>query len=241
MSPPRAASKEHRPGRRGKVYRAFTYIRHKRQPMRFVFWLMVSLLATRVYAADLMVSVRTGAGKPVADAVIMVYPASGAASDEPIHFAWPLKIEQKDLAFHPFVLIAPVGGTVAFPNLDRVRHNVYSFSPAHPFELKLYGADETRSVRFDKAGDIALGCNIHDSMLAFIKVVDTPYAAKTDSSGVVELHGLPAGAANLRVWHPYLKASNNEIARSIALPPAGAAHQTVAIDLRIPPDRRQAY
>ena len=139
------------------------------------------------------------------------------------------------------MLIVPVGAVVAFPNRDAVRHQVYSFSPAHPFELKLYGRDETRSIRFDKAGVVALGCNIHDGMVAFIKVVDTPYAAKSDGAGVAELHNAPAGSAILHVWQPYLRAPNNEIVRTIVLPREGAVRETLVVDLRTPPARRADY
>ena len=31
----------------------------------------------------------------------------------------------------------------------------------------MFGKDETRKVRFDKVGTVAVGCNIHDSMVAF--------------------------------------------------------------------------
>src|SRR6185437_15441331 len=130
----------------------------------------------------------------------------------------------KNLQFDPFVLIVPVGANVSFPNRDPVRHHVYSFSPTHPFELKLYGKDETRSVRFDKAGVVALGCNIHDNMVAFIKVVDTPFAAKTDDKGLAVLKGLPVGQVPVRIWHPYLKAARTSICTiSWPEPEAGAA------------------
>src|ERR1700719_842331 len=123
-------------------------------------------------ASDLVVSVHTPQGKPVADAGVSLPAPRG----RPIHFAWPYRMAQHDMQFDPFVLVVPVGARVAFPNLDRVRHHVYSFSPTHPFELKLYGHDETRFVTFDKPGVVALGCNIHDQMVGFILVVDTPYA-----------------------------------------------------------------
>jgi plastocyanin len=208
--------------------------------MRIAPFLLAATLAGPAAAADLSVTVRTTAGKPATDAVITVYPAAGVPN-EPIRFAWPMRMEQRNLTFDPLVLIAPVGATIAFPNKDKVRHDVYSFSPTHPFELKLYSADETRSVRFDKVGVVALGCNIHDFMLAFIKVVDTPYAAKTDANGVVELHGLPAGAATLHVWHPFLKAPNNELVRPITLSAAAPARQAMSADFRSPPDRRATY
>ncbi len=134
-----------------------------------------------------------------------------------------------------------MGATVAFPNRDTVRHQVYSFSPAKSFELKLYGRDETRTVKFDRVGVIALGCNIHDSMVGFIKVVDTPFAAKTDAQGQVTLHGLPAGAGTLKVWHPYLKAAGNELSTALALPQAGLVRRAETADVRSPPIRRNSY
>jgi plastocyanin len=207
---------------------------------RLVCLIMAAAFATAARAGDLTVSLRDAHGQPVRDAVVTLSPSAGAGAD-PIRFDWPYRMAQQNLQFDPFVLIVPVGAVVAFPNRDSVRHQVYSFSPAHPFELKLYGKDETRTVRFDKAGVVALGCNIHDSMVAFIKVVDTPFAAKTDSQGQASLKGAPAGAATLRIWQPYLKAPGNELVRAIAVPRDGVLRQDVSIELRAPPTRRAAY
>ena len=203
----------------------------------------ISLLAaaafvTAAHATDLSVSVRMPNGQAVPNAVATLYPAGDGHAPG---FDWPYRMAQQNLQFDPFVLIVPVGAVVAFPNRDPVRHQVYSFSPAHPFELKLYGKDETRSIRFDKAGVVALGCNIHDGMVAFIKVVDTPYAAKSDSVGLAELRSAPAGSAILHVWQPYLRAPNNEIVRTIVLPREGAVRETLVVDLRTPPARRADY
>jgi plastocyanin len=200
--------------------------------------LAAAAFATAAHATDLSVSVRASNGRAVPNAVITLYPS--VSGDAP-RFDWPYRMAQQNLQFDPFVLIVPVGAVVAFPNRDAVRHQVYSFSPTHPFELKLYGKDETRTVRFDKAGVVALGCNIHDGMVAFIKVVDTPFAAKSDASGVAALRGAPGGGAILHVWQPYLKAPNNEIVRSIVLPRDGAARETLLVDLRTPPDHRADY
>jgi plastocyanin len=209
--------------------------------MRALVFLCALMFATASAAADLSVEVRTGAGRPVPDAVVTLYPASGTPPVGQGRFDWPMRMVQQHLQFSPFVLIAPVGATVAFPNLDQVRHHVYSFSPAHPFELKLYGRDETRTVRFDRPGAIALGCNIHDQMIAFIKVVDTPYAAKTDANGVAVLHDAQPGGAVMHVWHPFMKSPGNEIVQTVVLPRTGGVNQAVRVDLRSPPDRGGGY
>jgi plastocyanin len=209
--------------------------------MRGLLFLCALLVATSVSAAELSVRVRTPAGRPVADAVVTLYPAGGVPAGAAIHFDWPMRMAQQNLQFSPFVLIAPAGAAVAFPNLDAVRHHVYSFSPAHPFELKLYSRDETRTVRFDKPGVVALGCNIHDNMIAFIKVVDTPYAAKTDAQGLAVLRTAPSGPVTMHVWQPYMKAPGNEVVRSVNVAREGGTMEVVAVDVRNPPDRRQAY
>jgi plastocyanin len=208
--------------------------------MRVAAFILLGLLfCTQAAAADLTVNIRTPGGEPVRDAVVTVYPASGASAP-PTRFAWAQEMGQQDLQFDPFVLITPVGGDVAFPNRDGVRHHVYSFSPAKRFELRLYGKGENPSVRFEKAGVVAVGCNIHDSMVAFIKVVDTPYAIKSGPTGSVTLRGLPAGAATLRVWHPYMRSPDNEVVRQLVLRDA-ASVETVPADLRKPPIHHSAY
>ena len=185
--------------------------------MRVLFALITALiLCSPATAGDLAISVRDAAGRPVQDAVVTVHPASGVPRG-PIRFAWPLRMSQQDIQFQPYVLVVPVGGAVSFPNLDRVRHQVYSFSRGNRFELELYGRDESRAHTFAAAGVAALGCNIHDQMLAYIKVVDTPWAAKTSSSGDVTLTAIPAGGATLRVWHPRLAGRGNEISRPLTI------------------------
>lgn len=180
-------------------------------------------------AGALSVTVRSASGQPVKDAVVTI---AAPGSHAPIRFDWPMRVAQQNIAFDPFVLIAPVGADVAFPNLDKVRHHVYSFSPAKRFELKLYGHDETRLVRFDKPGTIALGCNIHDSMIGFVRVVDTPYAAKTNAAGLAVLSDPPGGKVVLHVWHPYLKGPDNEATQTVVIPAQGDGAATVTVDVK---------
>ena len=180
--------------------------------------------AATAQAADLTVIVKDSAGKPVADAVVIAE-APGRAPP-----AAQFTINQRNMQFVPYVLVIPVGSTITFGNLDPFRHHVYSFSPAKKFELKLFGQGETRPVRFDKPGLVSIGCNIHDSMQAFIYVVDTPFARKTDATGRVVLRGVPAGERRVRVWHPQLRAPGNQL--TVSADPSKAATLPVTIRLR---------
>ncbi len=192
-------------------------------------------LASPAAAGDVTVEVRDASGKPVRDAVVIVRPSGSVRSSAPVKLSGAWVMAQQNVQFAPYVLVVPVGSSVSFPNKDKVRHHVYSFSAAKRFELKLYGRDESRSVTFDKPGVVSVGCNIHDTMIAFIYVTDTPYAAKSGADGVAVIEDVPAGGASLTVWHPDLKA---RAAIGRPLPVTGPAQRTaIALDLRPAPAR----
>jgi len=148
-------------------------------------------------AADLKVQVQSAAGLPFAGAVVYATPLA-----PPPHGELPrATIDQVNRTFVPIDSVIQAGTAVAFPNSDNIRHSVYSFSPARVFTLKLYAGTPSSPVVFDKPGVVVLGCNIHDSMVAWVLVVDTPYFARTDRSGVATLANLPPGDYRLRAWH----------------------------------------
>jgi plastocyanin len=182
--------------------------------------------AAPAFAGDLVVTVTTKDGKLLPDAVVTLPAPAGAPAPK---FPWKLEIAQKDKQFAPFVLVAPVGAEVAFPNFDKFRHHVYSFSKGNKFELELYGSDQKRSVTFKATGVAALGCNIHDNMVAFVYVTDTPYAARTNAKGVAELKGAPDGATQVTIWHPHAKSRDQIITTDTII--GGVTRLTIAIDV----------
>lgn len=200
--------------------------------------LVLSLLAAAMlmtpaaHAGTLSVRIVGSDGKPVADAVVSLDPTSGQAPSPRIQGKY--EVTQKDTQFHPFVSVVPVGATVSFPNFDPFRHHVYSFSPTKRFELKLFAKDQTRSVTFDKAGIVAVGCNIHDSMSAFIYVTDSVWTVRTDAGGNAVIRDVPPQAMKITIWHPYLSAPGNQVSEAL---PASAADRskTTAVKLRSSP------
>ena len=109
-----------------------------------------------------------------------------------------------------------------FPNKDDVRHHVYSFSPAKRFELPLYAGTPAAPVVFDRPGIVAIGCNIHDWMLGYLYVAETPYLARTGADGRARLENLPAGRYVVRVWHPRMEGTEEATARTVSLERPGA-------------------
>jgi plastocyanin len=192
---------------------------------RFLFGVAVAAGASlAAHAATLEVRVRDAAGAPVADAALYAVPPTGGSEARGAR----AEIQQVDREFVPYVSVIQQGTSVTFPNRDPILHHVYSFSPAKPFEIKLYTGKSPGEILFDKAGVVTLGCNIHDWMIAYIVVVPTPYFARTDASGVALLRDIPAGSYELRAWHPTQKAS--PAAQTVAVDAAGTARATVAID-----------
>lgn len=188
------------------------------------------LVSTQAWAGDIIVRVTTPDGKAVPNAVVSMASQPGDPKAAPVD---GLKMAQKSKQFTPFVLIAPVGSTVEFPNLDKFRHHVYSFSQGNKFALELYGREEKRVFTFKTAGVAALGCNIHDQMVAFIRVTDTPWAAKSDADGVAKLTAAPEGSRRIDVWHPYAKAKDQTVTQTVSIS-SGITTIAVVVDIAQP-------
>jgi plastocyanin len=159
--------------------------------------LALSLLSGLAHATSVVVQVNDANGKPLADTIIYAEPEGGAMPKMPR----PAEIEQRGLKFVPLVSVIQTGSQVSFPNNDKVRHHIYSFSPAKKFDQKLYSGVAAAPQVFDKAGTVVLGCNIHDRMIAYVKVVDTPYFARTDAAGVARIDLPAAGKYSVTAWH----------------------------------------
>ena len=123
----------------------------------------------------------------------------------------PVVLDQVNLVFLPHVLPVLVGTTVAFPNNDTVRHNVFSPSPAKRFNLGTNAQKVTKNVLFDKPGVVALLCNVHAEMSAYVIVTETPYFAVTNPAGEYKIASVPAGSYVLKAWHESSKPKEQKI------------------------------
>ena len=192
--------------------------------------LLALLSFTAGAAAEISVTVRTAKGEAVADAVVSLLPLDAPAPAPAAEAA--AEIAQQNQEYTTYVTVVQTGTRVVFPNRDNVQHHVYSLSKAKKFELPLYNPGSAASILFDVSGVVALGCNIHDWMLAYLVVVPTPFFAKTGAAGAARITA-PAGRYRLELWHPRLAAA---LTQEIALPADAAAAQEFTLTLK--PDRR---
>jgi len=184
--------------------------------------------------ADLSATVKDQEGRAVEDAVVLAVPhnEAGIAPAKPAEEV----VDQIDKEFVPYVKPVMVGSLVRFPNKDNIRHHVYSFSPAKRFDLRLYSGLSAAPVLFDKPGIVVLGCNIHDWMVGYIYVAQTPYFGKTARDGKALIKNLPPDEYTLRIWHPRMEAAEETTTQRIFITAIGVGE--VVWRLKLKPEFR---
>ncbi len=179
----------------------------------------------------LTITLKDSQGTPLKDGVVMLQPSADITLASRVtkrDFA----VQQIDREFVPRITVTSVGANVTFPNRDAVQHSVYSFSKAKSFEIPIYAGKSPQTITLDKAGLVTLGCNIHDWMVGYILIVDTPIAELSAADGKVVVSDIPQGKYTLRVWHPRLK--SGEMSEPLTV---SATEQNVEIKVTLNPAR----
>jgi len=127
-------------------------------------------------------------------------------------------MDQHNETFVPHLLAVTTGTIVAFPNSDRIYHNVFSLSKAARFDLGRYAVGRSKSLRFDRPGIVRVFCDIHSHMNAFILVFSHPFFAITDVEGRYRIDNVPPGTYNVIAWNEGLFSEP----RPAAVPDGGA-------------------
>jgi plastocyanin len=207
-------------------------------------WLGCLMLAvgTTAVAADLKIDSADQRGRPVGDAIVSVLPAAdGKIAALPSRSAPRSKvIDQVALTFVPYIEVFRPGDTVVFRNSDKTRHHVYSFSPVKAFEFMLRPGQSSSPLVLDKSGVVAVGCNIHDSMITYLYVSDAPWVAHSGADGKASFAGLPAGSYTVRVWQPRLRPGKPDLAQSALLITASES-RLLRFSLTLLPDSRRQF
>lgn len=195
-------------------------------------WLGIAacLVGTGAQAGKLVVDVRDGQNRPIPNAVVYFTPP-GTLPAAPARTRSVM--DQRDKEFVPHVLPVQAGTEVVFPNSDNIRHHVYSLGNGNAFELPLYPNGARPSVRFKQLGAASVGCNIHDWMLGYIYVVETPWFGLSGADGRALLQGVPNKAGKLRVWHPRLEGGESAVP---VLEVDGRRQDALTVTLKLKPE-----
>jgi hypothetical protein len=81
-------------------------------------------------------------------------------------------------------------------------------------------------------GVVILGCNIHDWMVGYIYVSESPYFAKTNAQGKAVLTDLPARIYVARVWHPQLAVAEDATRKNVDASNAQRVEVTWIVNLK---------
>lgn len=172
-------------------------------------------IAAAAHAGEFTAKVVDSKNKAVADAVVYLIPEKSRAPG--VEKGKKAVMDQVDKQFKPRVLVVQTGTSVDFPNSDEILHHVYSFSAAKTFELPLYKDKPAAPVVFDKPGVAALGCNVHDWMIGYVVVVDTPWFAKTGKDGKISIKDAPPGDYKAFIWHSDSTAKNQLTSKNVKI------------------------
>jgi plastocyanin len=182
----------------------------KRSPAALAAGVLWILAAAAAGAAEIsgQVSVLNRDGQPLARFDHAVVFIEGVETPPP---AEPAVMDQRNKEFVPRLLPVVKGQEIRFLNSDQVQHNVFSPHEQEPFDLGLYAAGESRSMRLNSFRRHKVYCNLHKNMVTDIFVLPNRFFSLTDGAGRYRIQGLPEGEYGLRAWHIFGGADQKKV------------------------------
>ncbi len=169
------------------------------KPTLLMIGLVPSLLAGGLQGRVSLVDKKGTTRRPLADLVVLLEPVDGGPRSGPKP---TLEIRTVGKRFVPRVSLTTPNSDVVFPNLDHILHNVFSVTPGNTFDTGHYQPGDRPKVRVRQPGLVKLYCNVHQTMNAFLWVVETPWATLAEADGSFAFQNVPPGSYRLRLRHP---------------------------------------
>ncbi len=125
----------------------------------------------------------------------------------------PVQLDQEGCLYRPHVVAVQMGQPLNITNSDPTTHNVHPL----PRENREWNKSQTSGApaidyAFPRAEiKIAVKCNIHPWMQAYIHVMEHPYFAVSAADGTFEIGNLPPGTYTVQAVHEQLGEQETEI------------------------------
>lgn len=200
---------------------------------RYLFVCTLLTLPFSSLSANLAVNVFDHNGKSLKGIVVYLTSENGQSTGANLK---PINIQQKDRKFVPYLAVAQANQSVVFDNLDDITHHIYAVTGPARFSFKLKADKQSKEIALTKQGVVPMGCNIHDWMSGYLLVIQTPFYAITDSSGVVKFKDLPGGLYQVFAWHPQFD-EPEELSRSVQVPEQQVTQLQLTRPMAIIPDQ----
>jgi hypothetical protein len=144
-----------------------------------------------------------GTGNGIANVVVVVQAAKGKKLAPPP--SNPV-LDQKACEFHPHVLAIPAGSTIDVKNSDGILHNIHTTSAVNaPVNMAQPKFKPVIQLKVEKPEwPIAVKCDVHGWMSAYLVSQEHPYYAVTDANGGFKIDDIPAGSYQVELWHEKL-------------------------------------
>ena len=177
-------------------------------------------------------SVVVGEGGALKNTIIYLMDISsgaGFSKDAKVKY----ELDQKGCHFNPHVRLLPVGQRLTMLNPDKIMHNVHIFSRENPaFNRSQPGSRRKMPVKAVKKaeGPVAVKCDVHGWMKAWIAYIPHPYFALSDENGKYTLENVPPGTYKLGYWHEAC-GTNNDAPASVTVDAGGSVMQDFTLSL----------
>ncbi len=138
-------------------------------------------------------------------------------------------IHQKDCRFSPWLQVVKRGDELTIKNADPVLHNIHireliglkvgkargvkrtMLNEGQPGSPEKPAQDLQTRIKPRRGSFIAINCEAHNFMFAWMFAAQHPYVAVTDDKGGYRIDDIPPGKYTLVAWHPTLGLQEQKI------------------------------